>query len=449
MTQHSLPLSSAQPATATRRGLLVATTIGNALEFFDFTVFGFLAIAIGHNFFSPLSTRGQLLLSATTFGVGFLVRPLGGVLIGLYADRAGRRAAMTLTLSLMALGACLAGLAPTYAQIGVAAPCVMIVARLIQGFSAGGEVGPSTVVLLEHAPPAARAWYTSWQLASQGIGIALGAASAALLSAWLPQAALLDWGWRVPFLLGAAILPVGVLIRRRLGALEQEARADGATPAAARRTPPGELLREHGANFAGGVLLLMGGTVTAYMILFFIPTYAIHALKLGESASYGCAVASGLLLALLSPLAGAIADRVGRRLPIVIGRLALIAALYPAYAWLSEAPSITRLLIVIVVLIVPYTLQGAPSVTLVTELFPKPIRVTATGSVYSVAVAIFGGLTPPLALWLVDFTGSRFAPAGAATLAMLVSSISLLFLRPHLAHVARGSARPDAPPSSH
>lgn len=429
MPNQATHIPAYEPAATSRTNLLVATTIGNALEFFDFTVFGFFAIVIGKNFFSPLNAQGQLLLSAMTFGVGFLIRPLGGVLIGIYADRAGRRSAMTLTLSLMALGACMVGLAPTYAEIGIAAPCIMIVARLIQGFSAGGEVGPSLVVLLEHSPSGSRAWYTSWQLASQGIGIALGAAFATVLSYALPHDALYDWGWRIPFLCGASILPVGVLIRRRLSELEPTTEPAGQR---APRRPLSTLLSGHGRNLLGGILLLMGGTITAYMVIFFIPTYAVHALKLGETGSYACALASGVLLAVLSPVAGKIADAVGRTLPIVVGRVILIASLYPAYAWLSSAPSLSRLFVVIVVLIIPYTLQGSPSVTLIPELFPKSIRVTATGTVYSVAVAVFGGLTQPVALWLTDFTGNRFAPAIAITAGILLSTLSLLIIRPYV-----------------
>jgi MFS family permease len=417
--------SACEPTAVSRTNLLIATTIGNALEFFDFTVFGFFAIVIGKNFFSPMNAQGQLLLSAMTFGLGFLIRPLGGILIGIYADRVGRRAAMTLTLSLMALGACMVGLAPTYGEIGIAAPLVMILARLIQGFSAGGEVGPSTVVLLEYAPPGARAWYTSWQLASQGIGIGLGAASAAALSYFLSHEALYEWGWRIPFLCGAVILPVGVFIRRRLGELEREGEAGRES-----NRPLRVLLSGHGRNLLGGVLLLMGGTITAYMVIFFIPTYAIRELKLGETGSYACAFASGILLAVLSPLAGKIADEKGRTAPILVARLVLITSIYPAYVWLSSAPSVTRLFIVIVALIVPYTIQGAPSVTLVSELFPKPIRVTAIGTVYSLSVAIFGGLTQPVAVWLTEFTGSRFAPAVAVTVGLLLSTISLLIIRP-------------------
>lgn len=423
-------LSIATPETArpSRSKLLIATTIGNALEFFDFTVFGFFAIVIGHQFFSPLSADGQLMSSVATFGVGFVMRPVGGVLIGIYADRAGRRAAMTLTLSLMTLGVCLVGLAPTYADIGIAAPIIMVVARLIQGFSAGGEVGPATTVLLEHAPPGARAWYTSWQLASQGLGIAAGAASAALLAWLLPHDALYAWGWRLPFLAGAVILPIGIAIRRQLTGLEVTP-PRGTVDESGRRSPMVAMLRGHARNVVAGILLIMGGTVTAYMILFFIPTYAIRELKLDESASYACAVASGLVMAFLSPIAGKMADAFGRMVPIVAARVVLVLLLYPADAWLTSNPSVARLFIVVVGLSIFFTIQGAPSITLIPEMFPKALRATATGTVYSVGVALFGGMTQLVAVWLIHATGNRLSPAIAVTGCIVLSTLALVFVK--------------------
>lgn len=425
--REALKMEAHPPARVTRTRLLVATTIGNAMEFFDFTVFGFFSIVIGHLFFSPLSADGQLMSAVATFGVGFVMRPIGGIVIGIYADRAGRRAAMTLTLSLMALGVCMAGLAPTYADIGIAAPVIMVLARLIQGFSAGGEVGPATTVMLEHAPKGARAFYTSWQLASQGMGICAGAAMAAALSHFLSPEALYSWGWRVPFLLGALILPAGIVIRRQLGAMEPQSSDGEATP---EHSPLGDLLRTQRRNLLAGILLVMGGVVTAYMLIFFLPTYAIRELKLDESASYACAMASGLILAVVSPIAGKIADAYGRMKPILLSRLVLIGILYPAYMWLSSGPSVFRLFVIIVGLSFVYTLQGAPSVTLIPELFPRSMRATATGAVYSFGVAIFGGLTQLVAVWLIHVTGDRSSPAVATTLCLILSTFSLLMIRP-------------------
>ena len=209
--------ASGQPGLYTpsmRRRVIAGTTIGNALEFFDFTVFTFLMLVIGPLFFPAASGYGQLLLTTATFGVGFLMRPVGGMLIGSYADRHGRRA-MTLTLWLMGLGCGLIALAPTYAQMGIAGPVIMVLARLIQGFAAGGEVGASTTLLVEHAPPSRRG-YSSWQFGSQSLGVMLGALVVALLTAALTPEQMKDWGWRVPFVIGILTVPVGAYIRRNL-----------------------------------------------------------------------------------------------------------------------------------------------------------------------------------------------------------------------------------------
>ena len=195
-----------------RRRVIAGTTIGNALEFFDFTVFTFLMLIIGPLFFPAASSYGQLLLTTATFGVGFLMRPVGGMLIGSYADRHGRRAAMTLTLWLMGLGCALIAAAPTYGQMGVMGPVLMVLARLIQGFAAGGEVGASTTLLLEHAPADKRGFYSSWQFGSQSLGVMLGALTVALLTAALTKDQMQAWGWRVPFVIGILTVPVLSLI---------------------------------------------------------------------------------------------------------------------------------------------------------------------------------------------------------------------------------------------
>ncbi|SOE99625.1 Predicted arabinose efflux permease, MFS family [Burkholderia sp. OK233] len=423
---HTLSTSEKYGSRTSRSRLLVVTTIGNALEFFDFTVFGYFAIVIGRLFFAPMSAEGQLMSSLATFGVGFLMRPLGGVVFGIYADRAGRRAAMTLTLTLMMVGVCLAGLAPTYAQVGIAGPILMVLARLIQGLSAGGEVGPATTLLLEHAPAGSRAFYTSWQLGSQGLGIAAGAASAALLTHFLPEEQLYAWGWRLPFLLGAAILPVGIALRRQLSEIETE--YPQSTTGSDSAIPLRDLFHSHFRHLAAGVLLIMGATVAAYLITFFIPTYSIRDLKLGESASYACAVASGIVIAIVAPIAGKVTDRVGRKIPIVFARLLLIASLYPMYAWLSSAPTAGRLLVTVVFLSVLLTIQGAATISLIPVLFPRHVRATGTGTVYSFGVALFGGSTQLAAVWLISATGNRLSPAIATTAVLIVSTLSLLLI---------------------
>ena len=267
--------ASGQPGLYTpsmRRRVIAGTTIGNALEFFDFTVFTFLMLVIGPLFFPAASGYGQLLLTTATFGVGFLMRPVGGMLIGSYADRHGRRAAMTLTLWLMGLGCGLIALAPTYAQMGIAGPVIMVLARLIQGFAAGGEVGASTTLLVEHAPPS-RGFYSSWQFGSQSLGVMLGALVVALLTAALTPEQMKDWGWRVPFVIGILTVPVGAYIRRNLEETLEPQPAPGARAPAPTTSRCGGCWPGTGRG-GQGILLVIGGMVCAQIIGFYMPAYA-------------------------------------------------------------------------------------------------------------------------------------------------------------------------------
>ena len=272
-TPSTRPAPSSSPAR--RRQTIVATTIGNGLEFFDFTVYGFLALVIGKLFFPTFSSYGQLLLTVASFGVGFIMRPLGGIVIGAYADRAGRKKAMTLTIFLMALGCAMIAFTPTYAAIGVAAPIVIVLARLIQGFSAGGEVGASTTLLVEHATPANRGYMASWQFASQGLGVMLGAVVVGLLTFTLSAESMQSWGWRVPFVIGMLIAPVGMYIRRHL---EESLHISPREAAAPRESSLKIVCTRHGRTVLAAILSLVGGTTAAYVVTFYMPTYAVREL---------------------------------------------------------------------------------------------------------------------------------------------------------------------------
>ncbi|WP_221775353.1 MFS transporter [Pseudomonas sp. MSSRFD41] len=298
-----------------RRRVIVGTTIGNALEFFDFTVFSFLMLFIGPLFFPSASSYGQLLLTTATFGVGFLMRPVGALLIGSYSDRFGRRSALTLTLLLMGLGCAMMALTPTYAQIGMAAPLVMVLARLIQGFAAGGEVGAATTLLVEHAPASQRGFYASWQFGSQSLGIFLGAIMVAALVAGLGQAAMAGWGWRIPFFIGMLTAPVGWYIRRHLEdtlvAGVSSAHSRQAMERAARSSPLRELFGQHKATLGKSVLLMLGAMVSTQIIAFYMPAYAARVLGLPTTSSLLASVVVGAVCFLLSPLVGWLADRWG------------------------------------------------------------------------------------------------------------------------------------------
>ncbi|APX77485.1 MFS transporter [Achromobacter insolitus] len=419
-----------------RRRVIAGTTIGNALEFFDFTVFTFLMLVIGPLFFPAASGYGQLLLTTATFGVGFLMRPVGGMLIGSYADRHGRRAAMTLTLWLMGLGCALIAAAPTYAQMGVVGPVLMVLARLIQGFAAGGEVGASTTLLVEHAPPEKRGFYSSWQFGSQSLGVMLGALTVALLTAALSKEQMQAWGWRVPFVIGILTVPVGAYIRRNLEeTLEQPSRTAADHPRAATgHQPLRRVFAEHKAPVAKGILLVIGGMVCAQIIGFYMPAYANKELGLPATSTLFASVVLGAIGFLLAPFVGMLADRAGRKRVIFWSRAATVAALLPCFQWLVSAPSTGRLMTVIALLAVLLALQTAPVITMLPELFPKAVRTTGMSVVYGLGISVFGGFAQFFVTWLLHVTGNPMAPAWYLMVTVTLSTVVLFWIQDRTGH---------------
>ena len=413
-----------RPVSATT--LIAATSIGNVLEFFDFTIFSFVGTLVAKLFFPAVTEINQLLLTFATFGVGFFMRPLGGLLIGIYADRAGRKAALVLTIAMMSLGSLMIGLAPTYATIGLASPLIIVVARLLQGFSAGGEVGASSVLMIESAPRDKRGYFTSWQFGSTSLGVALGAFSAILLSSLLTPAQFGEWGWRLPFLLGAFIAPVGYYIRRNLEeTIHREASKTAAAGSHATALKPksGSHIR-HGLI---GMVVIIGGITTSYIMGLFLPTYAIRQLGLPPTVGLSAGALVGLIGFIVAPFAGLAADRFGRKPLIVWSRVALVAITYPAFAWLVAAPDAWRLYTIALGLGALLSVQMTPTITLVTEIFPRRIRTTGMSVVYGFGVAIFGGFAQFMATLLMSATGSSLAPAWYLIACIVVSSIALPF----------------------
>jgi MFS transporter, MHS family, proline/betaine transporter len=422
-----LPPVSSRTEGPSRLRTISAITIGNALEFFDFTVYGFMAILIGKLFFPNLSPYNQLLLAVATFGVGFVMRPIGGVVIGAYADRAGRKAAMTLAIALMSLGCAIIAFTPTYAQIGVAAPLLMVLARLLQGFSAGGEVGASTTLLVEYASPRDRGYLASWQFASTGLGVFLGALVVSALSAALSPLAMETWGWRVPFVLGLSIAPVGIYIRRQLNET-LDIDLSGATRRH-RNSSLRILLKEHRRSLAAGILTVMGSTTAAYVVTFYMPNYAVRELGLSPAFSLAAAALVGFLsFALASPV-GWLSDRIGRKSLIIGSRVVLALVIYPAFVWLVDEPSPGRLLTLMALLGAMHVVQAVPGLTALPEMFPKHVRATGMSVVYSVGVALFGGFSPLIVTWMVNETGSKLAPAWYLMGTTVVSLFGLLLFK--------------------
>jgi MFS family permease len=402
----------------------VAVIIGNWLEFYDFLVFTFFAVMIGDAFFPGDSDIGRLLGALATFGAGFLTRPLGAAIIGAYADRVGRRAALTLTLLLMALGSLVVALTPSYAQIGLAAPIILLAARLIQGFSAGGEVGAATTYLLESAPPEKRAAVTAWQAHSQQLAIIFASLAGVVLATILTKEELYAWGWRVPFLLGVLVAPVALYIRRQL--------PETVAANTAHRSSGGvlvDLLRHHRRTIVCGIFIICGGTVSTYVFTY-MTTYAIT--TLGLSAAVGTTLTlTGAVASIAGFTIGAWADRFGRKALLVASRVVFLLILYPAYRGITSPDATATTIITInVFLNFVFAIGIGALYVFLSEAFPAKVRSSGFGLVYSLGVTIFGGTTQFVVAWLIDWTKEPMVPAWYQIAANVAAIVAILLLAP-------------------
>ncbi|EMG9487600.1 TPA: MFS transporter [Serratia marcescens] len=411
---------------ASGKKIIFAASFGNALEFFDFGIYNFFVIYISVLFFPPSSDPHlALLLAFATFGVSFFMRPLGGILIGAYADRCGRKPAMILTISLMSLGTAMIGFAPTYASAGYWGTVTLVAARLIQGVAAGGEVGASMSLLVESAPPNRRGFYSSWSLATQGIATVVGGVTALALSAALPVLsgepnAMAEWGWRIPFFIGVALAPLGCWLR--LG-LESD------RPSVPRAHEPPAQLRKHSRAVVLGVMLTIGATVATYISMYYLGTYAVKYLGMAQAYGYAAMLLAGLVTFGGSLLVGHWCDRYGRLPLIRWSRIAILIVALPAFWWLSAVPHPAVLLLIVALLVGLTTLGSVPTMLMISELFPQRIRALGFALVYSLGVAIFGGFAQYIASQSIALSGSLLAPAVYLMLATLASLAVLPLLR--------------------
>ncbi len=415
------PTARARPG---RARLIAACTIGNALEFYDFVVFSFFAGTIGALFFPAQDGTVQLLLSLATFGVGFCMRPLGGLVLGSYADRHGRKKATLLTLFLMALGTAMIGIAPSYAQFGLIGPAIVVIARLLQGFSAGGEVGASTTLLAEYAPSDQRGFYGSWQLASQGLAVLVAAFMAWLMSAIMPADQVKAWGWRVPFLLGILILPIGLWLRAALS----ETHANDASAATAKINTLALTLRAHLSKVIAGVGMIIGGTASNAVVVLYMSTYAVRQLHMPPASALFAGLVAGGVTLLVSPIAGILSDRLGRKRVASAAYLLMALAIYPGFLLINAAPELPTLLATVAVLGALNALGGAPSIIALAEIFPVEVRATGMSVVYALGVAIFGGFAQFIVTWLISATGNPLAPAWYVIACCATTLLALRFI---------------------
>jgi len=415
----------------TNRSAIVAAIAGNAMEWYDFTIFALMTPVIKSLFFPvdlkiPGSEINALLLTTALFGAGFVMRPIGGLVLGYYGDRKGRKAAMTLGMGLMALAVALLSLTPTYATVGAAAPLIVLVARLLQGFSVGGEFGTSTAYLIEAAPPGRTGYYGSWQITGQLMANALGATLGACLTLMFTQEQLTAGAWRIPFLVGLAIIPILLIMRARL--VEPDAlRKDKAAAPTAKFT--GEL-RRPGRNYLIGMGMVVASAVSFYVTFGYTVTYAKEVLKLPLMQSFLVQMIAALVMIVVVPIAGAISDRYPRKPLLLVSLIGYFVSLYPLYSWVIAAPSITRLLVCqVVIACFGAFFLGVYCTTLV-ELFPVRIRSTSLSIVNNVAVLISGGFAQFFVTWLIVLTASPLAPIFYVMIGVGLGLISVIAMRP-------------------
>ncbi len=407
---------------------MLRVTSGNFLEMFDFFLYGFYATYISKTFFPSNDEYASLILTFATFGAGFLMRPLGAVILGSYIDRIGRRKGLIVTLGIMALGTILIAFVPGYATIGIAAPILVLIGRLLQGFSAGVELGGVSVYLSEMATPGNKGFYVSWQSASQQVAIMASAIIGYLLSQWLTPAQIGAWGWRVPFFIGCMIVPVIFVIRRSLQETDEFL---------ARKHHPSfkEVMQSIGSNWRvvlAGMLMVVMTTVSFYLITVYTPTFGKSVLKLSSADSLLTTFCVGMSNFFWLPVMGALSDKVGRKRILVIFTVLPILTAYPIMSWLVANISFENLLVTELWLSFLYASYNGAAVVALTEVMPVHVRTVGFSLAYSLATAIFGGFTPMLSTWLIEVTGDKAAPGYWMTFAAACGLVSvyMLYRRP-------------------
>jgi MHS family citrate/tricarballylate:H+ symporter-like MFS transporter len=405
---------------------VVRVSSGNFLEMYDFMVFGYFAAPIGAAFFPSGNPFVSLMLALTTFGAGFLMRPLGAIVLGAYADHYGRRAGLVLTISLMAIGIVTIACTPSYAAIGLLAPVLVVAGRLLQGFSAGMELGGASVYLSEIAPPGRKGLFVSWQSASQQAAVMVAALIGVVLAVTLSPRSISAWGWRIPLLVGCAIVPLLLVLRRSLDETDEfRTRRRHPTAAGVLRS-----LGSHAGLVAIGTLMVTMTTVSFYMITAYTPTFGSAVLQLTSAASLAVTLCVGASNLFWLPTMGALSDRIGRRPLLIACTVLMLGSAYPAMAWLVRDPSFAKLLMVELWFSCLYGSYNGAMIVFLTEMMPIEVRTTGFSLAYSLATALFGGFTPAISTYLIHLTANRampglwlsFAAACGLTGALLSSS---------------------------
>jgi MFS family permease len=403
---------------------VVRVAAGNLLEAYDFQVFAYYAVAIGRAFFPSGNEYASLMFTFATFGAGFLMRPLGAIFLGAWIDHHGRRSGLLITLSLMAVGTFSIACTPGYATIGLLAPFLVLLGRLLQGVSAGVELGGVSVYLSEIATPGHKGFYTSWQSATQQLAVVCAALIGLLLHFKLSADQMDRWGWRIPLLAGCAIIPFLFRLRQSLEETpEFRQRKQRPSVQAVMRS-----VASHWPLVALGMMMTTMVTVSFYMITAYTPTFGSSVLHLGVAASLGVTLCVGISNFVWVPVMGAYSDRIGRRPLLLACTILTLLSAYPAMFWLVSAPSIARLLCVELWLSLMFGTYSGAMVVYMVEIMPVESRTASFSLAFTLATAVFGGFTPAACTWLIHITGNRAMPGAWLSAAAACGLIAVLSL---------------------
>jgi MFS transporter, MHS family, citrate/tricarballylate:H+ symporter len=413
-------------ATAARHGkvrTVIQVTSGNFLEMFDFFLFGIYASYIAKAFFPNASPLVSLMSAFLSFAAGFAMRPIGALVLGGYIDRIGRRKGLIVTLSIMACGTVLIAFVPSYATIGLAAPMLVVIGRLLQGFSAGVELGGVSVYLSEMATPGNKGFYVSWQSASQQVAIVVAALIGFAINKLMAPEVVADWGWRIPFFIGCLIVPLLFALRSSLQETEE-------FQARAHRPAFAEMVRTLAANWLivlGGIGLVVMTTVSFYLITVYTPSFGKNVLQLAESDSLLVTIVVGVSNFVWLPIAGAFSDRIGRKPILLTTTLLALVTVYPALAWLAREPSFGKMILVELWLSALYAWYNGAMVVALTEVVPASVRTSGFSLAYSLATTL-GGSSLAISTWLIGVTGDKAAPGYWMSFAALCGLVATLFI---------------------
>ena len=398
--------------------VILAASIGNTLEWFDFLIYGYFALTIAKVFFPSGNETASLLAALGTFGVSYVMRPIGAIVIGAYTDRAGRKAGLTLSIMLMVIGTTMTALTPGYATIGLAAPILILLARLLQGFSVGGEFGSAVSFLAEHGG-GRRGFAASWQFATGGMITVLASLFGVMLTTLLTHQQLVDWGWRIPYIFGMLVGPAGLYVRAKV--VETPDFAEAELPAT---IPIKDLLRRYPLE----VLLALGISIisnSSFYILAYIPTYGVKTLHLPQATGFTATLVGGLILAIGCPLFGHWSDKISRPLIMVVTCWLFVLTSYMAFWLMAGWPSLATCIVAVCWLQLLKAGYSGVLPSLMSEQFPVEVRAIGVALGFSTAVSIFGGLTPLIATWLIAQTGNPLSPSYYLVFTAAMSLIAL------------------------